>query len=393
MNTILTFLNGFVQYRRGKQTGLAGLFGLLIFFLAVYRWDITYPILESLRIIDFFDNLGLIYEGEPGTTLYAIMLFLSRAAIVIMIFLAIALILSLFLIIIGTSNVGQNILAYLVLAIMAPLAVLWMIGYEIAYCFGYRTKKEKADEEYEKWHQETYGDHSDKYKEEQLKYEESRLSANDLLKKYCTTYFIEDTISQLNKLPMLGDTIFLLGETYDGKLYILMPDPLLKYNRKMDIEYKRDFSTPIKAVPFSVKNVVLDKKDRTNIMEYTPDKMEISLQRNQAYNVNSNLIKYEYLVDMEFSDFKSFYMPEVELKDIKHYISSFGKRKDYRTYLEDKVEKYFSQKQHLTNFLYKDISSEKFHEVTSDLSELNASNEDIVKMINDSPKILGVNNE
>ncbi|NRG34753.1 hypothetical protein HRF63_23110, partial [Bacillus circulans] len=77
MNTILTFLNGFVQYRRGKQTGLAGLLGLIIFVLAVYRWDITYPILESLKIIDFFDNLGLIYEGEPGTTLYAIMLFLS----------------------------------------------------------------------------------------------------------------------------------------------------------------------------------------------------------------------------------------------------------------------------------------------------------------------------
>ncbi|HEO8421590.1 MULTISPECIES: hypothetical protein [Bacillaceae] len=393
MNTILTFLNGFVQYRRGKQTGLAGLLGLIIFVLAVYRWDITYPILESLKIIDFFDNLGLIYEGEPGTTLYAIMLFLSRAAIVIMFFLAVALILSLFLMIIGSSKLGQNLLAYVVLVIMTPLAVLWIIGYEILHLLGFRTKKEKAEESYENWHQETFGEHSDRYKEEQLKYEESRLSPSDLLKKYCTTYYIEDTISQLNRLPMFGDTVFMLGETYDGSLYILMPDPLLKYNRKMDIEYRRNYSTPIKAVPFTVKNVVLEKKDDSNIMKYRPEKMVISLKKNPEYNVNSELIKYEFLVDIDFLDIKSFYMPDLDLKDIKHYISSFGKRNDYRSYLEDKVEKYFSQKQHLLNFLYRDISSEKFQEVTNDLKELNATNEDIVKMINDSPKILGVNNE
>ncbi|MCM3362550.1 hypothetical protein [Niallia sp. MER TA 168] len=393
MNTVLTFLNGFVQYRRGKQTGLAGLLGLILFVLAVYRWDITYPILESLKIIDFFDKLGLIYEGEPGTSLYAIMMFLTRAAIVIMIFLALALILSLFLMIIGSSKLGQDLLAYVVLTIMTPLLVLWMLGYYIAYCFGYRTKKEKAEESYEKWHQDTFGEHSDRYKDEQLKYEEARLSAPDLLKKYCTTYYIEDTISQLNRLPMFGDTIFMIGETYDEKLYILMPDPLLKYNRKMNIEFKRNYSTPIKAVLFTVENVILEKKDSSNIIKYRPEKMIITLKRNPEYNVNSALIKYEYLEDIDFSDIKSFYMPDVELKDFKHYISSFGKKNDYRTYLEDTVEKYFTQKLHLTNFLYQDISSEKFHEVTDELRELNASNEDIVKMINDSPQILGANNE
>lgn len=66
----LLWMYGFKRnYDTGKETGLAGLFGLAVTALLLYKWeDIFYPFLKSVGIIDIFVKAGLVDESNMVQT-------------------------------------------------------------------------------------------------------------------------------------------------------------------------------------------------------------------------------------------------------------------------------------------------------------------------------------
>lgn len=225
MNVILGALNGMLQYGRGKETGGFGILGIILAIVAVYQWDHILPFLRKIGVVGFFDKIGLIYENDPGTTGLAVFLFILEICIVLAIVIFAVLVIGIMVTIFCSSKVGTIIIVTLLAPFILVGFLTFFLIYAILQSLGIKSKKQKLREAEDKWYMENYGMKSP----ETIAEEELNMTPLEVLKRYCEEFDYNQAIEFLNKLPMYGDTRFLLGESNTGEIFLLLPDPSLKY--------------------------------------------------------------------------------------------------------------------------------------------------------------------
>ena len=224
MNVILGALNGMLQYGRGKETGGFGILGIILAIVAVYQWDHILPFLRKIGVVGFFDKIGLIYENDPGTTGLAVFLFILEICIVLAIVIFAVLVIGIMVTIFCSSKVGTIIIVTLLAPFILVGFLTFFLIYAILQSLGIKSKKQKLREAEDKWYMENYGMKSP----ETIAEEELNMTPLEVLKRYCEEFDYNQAIEFLNKLPMYGDTRFLLGESNTGEIFLLLPDPSLK---------------------------------------------------------------------------------------------------------------------------------------------------------------------
>ncbi|MEY8742650.1 hypothetical protein AB9M62_24620 [Bacillales bacterium AN1005] len=375
MNVILGALNGMLQYGRGKEAGGYGILGIVLAIVAVYQWDHILPFLRKIGVVDFFDKIGLIYENDPGTTGLAVFLFIAEIFIVLAIVIFAVLVLGIIVTIFCSSKVGTIIIVTLLAPIILVGFLIFFIIYAILQSLGIKSKKQRMQEEEDKWYMENYGTKSP----QTIAEEELNMSPEEVLKRYCEEIDYDKAIEYLNTIPMYGDTRFLLGESNTGDFYILLPDPKIKYwnlvpmvpNEFTVIRFKIKKQKFIDDI-FEFKKADHRTGDRKLIFTFTH-----SVDKNQK---NLQSPKYQLIVQKDQEEIHRFYLPDYKRQDFDK-ISSIGERTEYTERAERKQENYFETKEELLNDISDAKKKYEFDQLVSYVKTLNAPNEDIVKIM------------
>ncbi|MCM3216730.1 hypothetical protein M3612_19785 [Niallia taxi] len=372
MNVILGALNGMLQYGRGKETGGFGILGIVLAIVAVYQWDRILPFLRKIGIVDFFDKIGLIYQNDPGTTGLAVFLFIAEIFIVLAIVMVAVIVLGLIVAIFCSSKVGTIIIVTLLAPIFLVGMFIYLMIWTLFQALGIKSKKQKMQEAEDKWYMENYGTKSP----ETIAKEEYRMTAEEVLKRYCEELDYDKAIEYLNKIPMHGDSRFLLGESNTGEFYILLPDPTLKYC----------FMYPWLPDEYDVISI--------NIQKFI-DTYEKFQKADLSREDRKLIIRPNYHQDLVFKNYKiinqknkeeiiKFYLPDYELKDFKHYLSPIGERKEYTEWAERSQKYYFETKEQLLNDISNAEEKYEFNQLVTYAKALNAPNEEVIKLMRGS---------
>lgn len=344
MNTLLSLANGVLQYHRGKQTGLAGLAGIGIALFVILQWEHILPILHKLGIVEFFDNLGLIYEGEGGLTGYAIFMFIFKVCIIFVVAFSILLIIAAIISMVFSSNVGLIIAGAFAIVFMFPFLFLWMM-YD-----HFTTPKE--------------------VREERIKVaREKNKPALEVMNDSFQRIDKESVVNYLNRIPTRGDNHFLIAVTENDEMYAVIPRP--RYNS----EYP---SIKMKVERYN------EKKHKVGISEHKPKQFRITydhgnfdekLQRDflDYYSKKFTVDEVSYFLKPECEDFNAFF---------KWITLSLG----YKNYVVNVTETYLRRKQGLLDSIAKAETKEEFDNFVHVVSEMDAVNEDIVKMMVENQK-------
>lgn len=77
MNTVLHLADSFLQYRRGKQTGLIGLAGIGVSILTFAFWPLLSQLFSAIGITKIFTSTGIITTDDGGALIvYKILFYL-----------------------------------------------------------------------------------------------------------------------------------------------------------------------------------------------------------------------------------------------------------------------------------------------------------------------------
>jgi hypothetical protein len=347
MNTILSIANGFLQYHRGKQTGISGLIGIIFALIIVFQWDHILPILESLGILKFFDNLGLIYKGESGLTGFAILMFVMKLTLIWCATLFILLVIGILCTMIFSSEI---IFKYCILPIMIvigfPLIVFFLLFDRII-----NRKKYIAERKHD-------------ILVEHLK---SLVGTpqDQLLNYHSEIIQKEQALLRLNRIPTYGDDQFLLGKSKDNILYMLLPRPL-------DFNLEKEFEGKLYAVQYSIEKYY----ERDYILQTTKP-MEFIIKP----------IKDECEL-VQLDDIVVFY--DTQHVDMRNAMNTFACSSEYQNYVGEQQNNYFVSKETIINKLKNSTDKEEFDHLLKLLKMFKAPNEDIVKIMLNSEKDLKI---
>ncbi|MEK4671371.1 hypothetical protein [Niallia sp. FSL R7-0271] len=379
MNVILGALNGMLQYSRGREVGGYGILGIVIAIVAVYQWDNLLPVLRRIGVVDFFDKIGLIYINDPGTTGLAVFLFILEICIVLAIVMVAVIILGLIVSIFCSSKVGTIIILTLLSPIIAIAIITFVIFYLLFQTLGLKSKKQRMRDDEDKWYMENYGTKSP----QTIAEEEHNMTPINVLKRYCEEWDYDTAMDYLNTIPMYGDKRFLLGETTTGEIYVLLPDPTIKYSIM-----NPGLSGELTLIGLDVQKqkyiddfVELKKTDH----RLGDRKLVISfVHQVEDSEKHSPFAVSELIIYKPAEEIIRFFMPDYERKDFKAYLSPLGERKEYTERADRYQQYYFETKERLL----KDISNAKekyeFEQLVSYVKTLNAPNEDVIKLMRDS---------
>ncbi|MEM5014029.1 hypothetical protein WKH57_25285 [Niallia taxi] len=376
MNVILGALNGMLQYGRGKETGGFGILGIVLAIVAVYQWDHILPFLRKIGVVDFFDKIGLIYQNDPGTTGLAVFLFIAEILIVLAIVMVAVIVLGLIVAIFCSSKVGTIIIVTLLAPIFLVGMFIYLMIWTLFQALGIKSKKQKMQEEEDKWYMENYGTKSP----ETIAKEEYRMTPIEVLKRYCEELDYDTAVSFINTIPMHGDKRFILGESETGEIYLILPDPTIKYS----------IENPGLSGQFTVIRLDIQKqKHIDDFVEFQKkdhsrwdSKLDISLM---AY-IEENQ-KHRQFPDRKLITYKSheeimrFYLPDYDKRDFQRDISFIGERKDYTERAERYQKYYLETKEQLLKDISNAEDKHEFDQLVSYVKTLNAPNEDIVKIM------------
>jgi hypothetical protein len=343
MNTILSIANGFLQYHRGKQTGIAGLIGIIFALIIVFQWVHILPILESLGIVKFFENLGLIYKGESGLTGFAILMFVFRLSLIWCATLFVLLVMGILCTMIFSSDI---IFKYVILPIMIvigfPLMLIFLLFDRII-----NRKKYIAERKND-------------IVVEQLK---SLIGTpqDQLLNFHSKIIHKEQALLRLNKIPTYGDDQFLLGKTKDNILYMLLPRPL-------DFNLEKEFEGKLYAVQLHIE----DYYERDYIPQITKP-MEFIIK---PITDECKLVQLDDIV--------VFY--DTQHVDMRNAMNLFTYSTKYQNYVNEQQNNYFGSKETIINKLKNTTDKEEFDHLLTLLQMFTAPNEDIVKIMLNSEK-------
>lgn len=337
MNTLLSIANGALQYRRGKQTGLAGLAGIGLALLCVYQWDHILPVLNALGIVAFFDRIGLIYEGDAGLTGFAIFMFIFRLTIV---YCAALLVLLMFGIAVSMFFSSDTVFKYIIIPLMM------VIGFPIAivyYTFLVLFKRQELIE-----------------KGERMKLVPTPQA--ELLIEHSEEISRTQAIYSLNRIPTFGDHLSVLGETEDKRLFLLLPRPL-------SFEDGKHISGDLEAVEFSVEKYIEKFHKPKSMFDRIPKHFLINLVSNEREVMSE-------------SQFVSFYQTNSE--DMLYEIQACKNLYGFKKYVKEVQDIYFNSKEAVLSRIKQAEDKETFDNLVKRMTVYNAPNEDIVKMMRDS---------
>lgn len=348
MNVLLSVANGALQYHRGKQTGLAGLAGIALALLIAYQWDHILPVLDALGIVDFLNNHGLIYEGEPGLTGFVLFTIAYRAALAFIIVGFLFLVIAMAIAIFTSSKAGFTILYSFIAIPIIPFMFIWMMYDHL------KTPKKEKEERIKA---------SIETNEKKMK------PISQIIHESSAEISEEQAINRLNRLPTIGDDIFLLGVTHDDEYFVLFPKPF----------GMESGSYPSRT--FAVKR-------------YEIEKFKVNKWENNSPDVWKKLILtpkdnhwQKAIWAMEPNEFKAIY--QTEHQDFLNEFNTYKSKQFYKEYVEFVQEMYFKTKSNLLKLISAEDDGEKFEELVNRVTKYNASNEDVVRFMYESQK--GVN--
>ncbi|MEI2356257.1 hypothetical protein [Mesobacillus zeae] len=352
MNTLLSIANGVLQYHRGKQTGLAGLAGIAIALLIAWNWGDIVPILDKLGIVSFFDNLGLIYEGEGGLTGFAILMFFVRVSIFFILVLSALIVLALIFTLVFSSDLGVRLALTIIFLVLAPFLMIWLIFID-PIINKKKNKLEAIDEAY-----------LSEEIEEQLHnpLKQLLLEAEEIPK--------EQAYNRLNRLPTVGDNLFLLGLTKDNTLYMITPRPL--HFEWYGYFKQEDFS----GVPISIKYQDKRIKNEPNV-----NRFEIELLPVEDRGIYEIEAAKGVSCTMSFPKNKivKFYKTnDIELVKV---FEKFASSDNYKDYCKSIQNHYFIVKDAILNRISNELNKVEFEELVERVKQFDAINEDIVRLM------------
>ena len=121
------------QHDRQKELGLAGLGGLLLVFLMVWKWDsIFFPLFNKLGFVGFAERIGLISELPVMTVLnilaviFVLCLFLTISAFLITV-------VGCSLLVFGSSAAGKKVLGVAAFVFFFPIILIFMVVVQYRY--------------------------------------------------------------------------------------------------------------------------------------------------------------------------------------------------------------------------------------------------------------------
>ncbi|KZE67999.1 hypothetical protein AWM68_17665 [Fictibacillus phosphorivorans] len=315
--------------------------GIIFTIFLVYQWDHVVPVLEFLGIIDWLDSMGLIYEDAAYLTGFSIFMFAIKATIIFCILVAVFLVLGIILTMIGSSSVGFFLLAVPFIILFSPFLFIYVL---IKGAF--ETEEEKA--------------------ENRRIYLEGKKTILELIQESSEELTKEQAFNRLNRLPTSGDTNFLIAVTKNEDIYLLLPNPVGVY-----------FHEGVPAEKLAVeKTEVPIGKDPTKL----PNRLTATLSETGS--------KYTTLPIEDIN-----YIYNYNKKDFNPVINKFITTKRFDNYLKKAINSYFTRKFNLKRLMSESKTREDFNNYASQLVEMNAFNEDIVKMMWESEQFLTAEKE
>jgi hypothetical protein len=345
MNTFLSIANGALQYHRGRQTGASGIMGIAVALLVVFQWKRIYPVLKAWGVVDFFKRLGLVYEGEPGLTGFAIFMFIFKMTIVfsvvVLLLLAVAVLLSM---IFSNEKIGLYVMLPILGILMIPYAIV-LVLYQVIF----NRKGMKANAE---------------------RLEKERLLGTpqeQLLRDHSEEMTREQALARLNRIPTNGDNLFLLGVTDDNKMYMVLPRPI---NFENAIYNAGD----LVAVQCLVGKYDKIKHKKTSQFEILPSLFKITFTHEKA---EREIIPNERFV--------SFY--QTNSIDMLNRIKAYSDHPAYyNDYVKGLQDEYFTKKETILNNMKNATEKTVFDNLVKRMAIFDASNEEIVEMMRDNEK-------
>lgn len=346
MNTLLTAANAAIQYDRGRQTRLTGLAGIGIAILIACFWDYLVPIFDFLGIVDYLERHGLIFEGEGGLTAFILFTIAVRACIVFTVVGTILIAFGLLLSRIFSSEWAVKILVIPPMMLFSIPVIIFLMIKEVLTTP--RTVKKQIKNLRKERIAELQRPIVDVIKE-----------SNELLEE-------ERALIRLYRLPTLGDSNFLLAITKKNDIYVVVP-------RVKGMFSGNHWSDEWPAEKLSIERNVDITRDLKLVSSLKVERMLPTYVRD------------EYSLD------------KVNKSDVEHYILSTDKvftnmfselasSQGFKNYVDYEVSTYFIRKENLQKQVANASSTEEFNEKVELLKEMNAYNEDIVRLMWESTK-------
>lgn len=344
MNTILSIANGALQYHRGKQTGLAGLMGIIIALIIVFQWDSILPVLEALGIVDFLDRYGLIYEGEGYLTGYVLFMIAFRAAILFCVLIAILLVFAMIIGIVFSSDLGVKIAITVVGLLLSPFMFIY-------FMYDHFTTPKAIKEE--------------RYRQAM----ESKKPVVELLRESFELIDKDTAKAHLNRLPTTGDYHFLLAITENEEIFAVLP--------------RARYRTENPVVKLKVERYD-ETKHKASFGEYQPKQFKVSYDHN-GFNEK---LQYDVLENkLDLADTKVEYLLKPNHEDFNHIFKWITNSQGFNKYMHEQIGNYFNRKQDILESISNADSKDVFDRLVALISEMDASNEDIVKLMWESKGI------
>src|SRR5690606_29364632 len=372
MNTVLHFADAALQYYRGKQTGLWGLFGIALAIVIAAVWDYIVPVFDAIGMMSLLNKMGLIYEGSPGMTTYRIFVaFILLYICMIIVGLALLAVFSIVMMV-SQSKIGQGLLIGAFFLVFFPFVALYGIVRLLAFVNDKKEQKQDPEAYAERKRLEknkqvidyliTAGVEEEKNKVlrqrekeceklwEKFQYDKADEMMNVPLEvKKDNIISFEEAKNRLNRLPTIGDYFFLLGVTYERDIYLLVPRP--QYPPYRHDKFVGEKSILIGGIKYQTKEreffIDIDKSTFDREYEYP------KIDKINYFDHTRHTFK-----EIPFNEFELFIDP-----------ARCGFDRDFRAYLqyahfqyyvENELDLYFLQKRNLKNKINNAQTKEEF---------------------------------
>ncbi|WP_222860158.1 hypothetical protein [Gracilibacillus massiliensis] len=236
------FIDGILNYQRGKTTGIYGLVGFVLVLVIAFNFEFVWNFLGTLGIIDMFYKIDVFREGD---------LFYVAAGRFLLFVLGLLLIcvvgILLFMVLFFVVSYASPFLLGVIIIVFFPVAFLLILMYgAYEYCVdAYKKYKDPQGYVEEKRKNKRLKDINklrfglDYYKEEKERKKYLRKKGEEAYevwhideyrKRNDTLISMEQAYQNIRKLPSTEDSNFVLGVSYDREFYILLPSPIDVFN-------------------------------------------------------------------------------------------------------------------------------------------------------------------
>ncbi|MFD1736289.1 hypothetical protein ACFSCX_06880 [Bacillus salitolerans] len=369
INTILEGINIGLAYRRGKQTGAAGLLGFALFFLIAFSWkDYVYPFLEMIGLIGLAEQIGLIQEQPYMTALYVFLFWIFLCILLPLLGVVIGLPILLIIGLLSNTKYGGKIgLGILYVIFFSPLLILGAMIVVVILVLGLviqpRSTIEYLKSKNPSYQKKTFiesGKHNEIFKE---------ISA-------------EDTFNRLNRIPTNGDNYYLIGLTSDHKWYVLLPSPYYFQDSIIGVRMKGILPSNGDRMDTSYEAVV------NNVRFYDAFQMDMILQENTLKP--THIRRKEHLESdkpdiyrrpekVKSTDIIQ-YFDVSELQEFMDFFSHIA-TSDYTVYMDKVQFEYIDERDAYISALLGDSQSKHYDNWLKDIQLMTASNTDVVSIM------------